>query len=42
VLKDPDGRSRIIIKVSADGAPSLQLLDASGRVIDQLPRETKH
>lgn len=37
-LKDAQGRDRIVIKVAADGEPLLQLLDAHGKVLDQLPR----
>lgn len=37
-LKDAQGRNRILIKVSADGTPTLQILDAGGQVIDQMPR----
>ncbi len=37
VLKDTDGHSRIVIQVAPDGSPSLQFLDASGKVISQLP-----
>jgi len=31
-LKDTEGHNRIVLKVSADGTPSIQLLDATGRV----------
>jgi hypothetical protein len=31
-LKDTEGRNRIVLKVAADGTPSIQLLDADGRV----------
>ena len=31
-LKDPEGRNRIVLKVAADGTPSIQLLDAIGHV----------
>jgi hypothetical protein len=37
VLKDPDGHPRIVIEVAADGSPSLQFLDANGKVVNQLP-----
>ena len=37
-LKDTEGRDRLVLKVGADGAPLVQLLDESGKVIDQLPR----
>jgi hypothetical protein len=36
-LKDAEGRDRIVIQVTADGAPVLKFLDASGTVISQLP-----
>ena len=36
-LKDKDGHARIVIKVNPDGSPVLQFLDASGKVISQLP-----
>jgi hypothetical protein len=39
VLKDADGRSRIVMKVAADGAPSLEFLDADGRVVSELPQK---
>lgn len=38
VLKDVDGKSRIVMKVAADGTPSLQFLDADGRVVGELPQ----
>jgi hypothetical protein len=31
-LKATEGRSLIVLKVAADGTPSIQLLDADGRV----------
>ena len=37
-MKDPEGRDRLVIKVGPDGAPVLQFLDESGRVIEQLPK----
>lgn len=40
-LKDVQGRDRIVLKVAADGTPSLQFLDQSGNVISQLPKETR-
>lgn len=40
-LKDVAGRDRIVIKVSADGTPSLQFLDADGKVTSQLPPPAK-
>ena len=41
VLRDRQGRKRILVQVAADGAPSLQFLDENGRIISQLPRQTK-
>ena len=35
-LKDTAGRDRIVIKVAADGTPSLQFLDEKGKVIKEL------
>jgi len=36
-LKDKQGHDRVLLRVGADGAPSLQLLDAGGKVTAQLP-----
>lgn len=36
-LRDPEGHVRILINVAADGSPSLQFLDAEGKVTSQLP-----
>ncbi len=41
LLKDTSGRDRIVLKVSADGTPSLQFLDEQGKVISQLPKEVR-
>lgn len=38
VLRDAEGRKRIVIAVAADGSPVLQFLDADGKIIQQLPR----
>lgn len=40
-LKDADGKDRVIIQVAPDGTPSLQFLDASGKVVSQLPQAAK-
>lgn len=40
-LKDPEGRDRIVLKVAADGNPSLQFFDEQGKVIGQLPKEAR-
>jgi hypothetical protein len=37
VLKDVNGKSRIVMKVAGDGTPSLEFLDADGRVVTELP-----
>lgn len=42
VLMDPDGHPRIIAKVGPDGTPSLQFLDADGKVIERFPRASTH
>lgn len=42
VLKDPRGHPCIEVKVAANGSPTLQFLDAKGRVIEQLPRGTAY
>lgn len=39
-LKDQDGHSRIVIRVAANGTPSLQFLDAGGKVVSELPKQT--
>jgi len=39
VLKDVNGKSRIVMKVAADGTPSLEFLDADGRVVSELPQK---
>ena len=36
-LKDDQGRDRAILRVRADGSPSLQLLDVKGNIISHLP-----
>lgn len=41
-LMDRQGRKRIVMKVAADGTPSLQFLDAKGKVIGQWPRIPTH
>lgn len=38
VLADKQGRPRIMLSVSPEGDPALQILDESGEVIDSLPR----
>ncbi len=37
-VRDRQGHTRILIKVGSHGSPVIQLLDASGKVITQLPR----
>jgi hypothetical protein len=40
-LKDVQGRDRIVLKVAADGTPSMQFLDEQGNVIAAFPKEAK-
>jgi len=40
-LKDPQGRDRIVMAVSADGNPSLEFLDEQGKVTAQFPKEAR-
>lgn len=35
-LNDPNGRPRILMKVASDGTPSLEMLDANGKVVSTL------
>lgn len=35
-LMDPQGRKRIVMKVAADGTPSLEFLDAEGKVVSRM------
>jgi len=39
-LCDPTGKTRILLRVSADGTPSMQFLDATGKVTNQWPQAT--
>jgi hypothetical protein len=39
VLKDVNGKDRIVMKVAADGKPSLEFLDADGHVMSVLPQQ---
>lgn len=36
-LRDPDGHTRILLRVAADGTPCMQFLDASGKITHQWP-----
>jgi hypothetical protein len=36
-LKDKEGHDRIVMRVAPDGTPKLQMLDADGGVLDELP-----
>lgn len=38
-LKDPQGRDRIVLRVDSNGNPAVQILDAQGKVIGQLPQK---
>ena len=37
-LKDTEGRDRLVLRVAPDGTPKLQFLDASGKVVSELPQ----
>jgi hypothetical protein len=37
-LKDTEGRDRIVLRVAPDGTPGLQFLDATGKVVSELPQ----
>jgi hypothetical protein len=39
-LRDPEGRTRILLRVAADGTASMQFLDASGAVTHQWPENS--
>jgi hypothetical protein len=39
-LKDTEGRDRLILRVAPDGTPKLQVLDAAGKVVSELPQNT--
>lgn len=41
-IKDADGHDRLAIRVAADGSPAIQFLDATGKVISQLPAPVSH
>jgi hypothetical protein len=36
-LRDPEGRTRILLRVAADGTPDMQFLDASGTITHEWP-----
>jgi hypothetical protein len=38
-LKDAKGRDRIVLQVTSDGTPKLQLLDSEGKPISELPQK---
>lgn len=42
LLKDTEGRNRIVIRVAPDGSPVLKFLDEKGQVISQLPEPKKN
>lgn len=37
-LKDEQGHTRILLEVSPDGTPVIELLDATGKIVGQLPQ----
>ncbi|NYF78813.1 hypothetical protein [Granulicella arctica] len=40
-LRDEQGRERLRVAVKADGSPAIELLDESGKVVNELTSETK-
>ena len=40
-LKDVEGRDRIVIEVGPDGSPAIRFLDETGKLIGEMPRQTK-
>lgn len=40
-LKDAEGRDRIVMRVTADGSATVQILGADGKVVDEMPRRDK-
>lgn len=40
-LNDPEGHPRIMLKVGADGTPSIQMLDAAGKVVGEVKPRSK-
>jgi regulator of RNase E activity RraB len=41
-LRDPDGHTRILLRVAPDGTPTMQFLDAAGKVTHQWPGTPDH
>jgi hypothetical protein len=39
-LRDPEGRTRILLRVAADGTPTMQFFSAEGKVIHEWPETT--
>ena len=39
-LKDSEGRDRLVLRVAPDGSPKLQFLDATGKVVSELPQNS--
>ncbi len=39
-LKDTEGRDRLVLRVAPDGTPKLQFLDATGKVVSELPQNS--
>lgn len=42
LLKDTEGRNRIVLQVAADGSPALKFLDEKGQIVSQLPEPKKN
>ena len=41
VLKDAEGKDRIVMRVTAQGGATVRVLGADGKVVDEMPREAK-
>jgi len=39
-LKDTEGHDRLVLRVAPDGSPKLQFLDATGKVVSELPQNS--
>lgn len=36
-LRDPEGKTRVLLRVAADGTPSMEFLDAAGKITNEWP-----
>lgn len=39
-LRDREGRARIVLRVSAEGSPTIEVLDADGNIVARMPDES--